>query len=754
MQGVTVQINYVSRGGRIETITIRASLQYTVANASGRETLDEIRQKAPQQYYTQDRMVTGEDYNILPYTLFSTVLKAKSVNRTSSGVSRYLDVIDTTGKYSSTNIFAQDGMLYIDPFSETFSFDYLTRNDIYRVIYNKVSPIASATETLQFFYANYPLISLANVYWNKSTVIANGSTGYFIDSADNILQVGSTVSSNLKYIKPGAIIKFSPGAGKYFDSRNRILTGVPSKNGDKYFIYAAVQKVVGNGTNGGQGNLANGTGPITLNQEVPQDAIADSIYAVFNNDFSTGLVESMLSYIQAYEDFGLRYDVELGSWRLILPQDLSTEEFDLNYAGNTSGQGLDSSWLIYFKTVGQTYSVIYRGLHYVFESVLETNFYFDDSIKIFDPKTGITVHDQIKILKVNHKPDSTEALALDYIWFIYKNITEIDGYENPNKILVTFPDSDNDGVPDNPELFELIVSPDIDIKNKFVFFENTVSYDNFVAQTPVSGDLVVTDYNTLREMQTSATLYQDGQIFYSPIEDKFYVLSINESVYNLTESTAYTAKRGRQDIYFQYRHNSPNYRRIDPSPNNIIDLYILTKQYATDYVAWIQDSSNTIEEPELPTGDELGLEFSELEKYKSISDTLIYNPAKFKPIFGIKADPVLQATFKVVKNASVVVSDNDIKTSVIAAINSYFDVNNWDFGETFYFSELSAYLHSTLAPNIASIIIVPSSETSTFGSLLQINAEYNEIITSAATVENVQIISAITAAQINQSTVV
>lgn len=754
MQGVTVPINYVSRGGRIETITIRASLQYTVANASGRETLDEIRQKAPQQYYTQDRMVTGEDYNILPYTLFSTVLKAKSVNRTSSGVSRYLDVIDTTGKYSSTNIFAQDGMLYIDPFSETFSFDYLTRNDIYRVIYNKVSPIASATETLQFFYANYPLISLANVYWNKSTVIANGSTGYFIDSADNILQVGSTVSSNLKYIKPGAIIKFSPGAGKYFDSRNRILTGVPSKNGDKYFIYAAVQKVVGNGTNGGQGNLANGTGPITLNQEVPQDAIADSIYAVFNNDFSTGLVESMLSYIQAYEDFGLRYDVELGSWRLILPQDLSTEEFDLNYAGNTSGQGLDSSWLIYFKTVGQTYSVIYRGLHYVFESVLETNFYFDDSIKIFDPKTGITVHDQIKILKVNHKPDSTEALALDYIWFIYKNITEIDGYENPNKILVTFPDSDNDGVPDNPELFELIVSPDIDIKNKFVFFENTVSYDNFVAQTPVSSDLVVTDYNTLREMQTSATLYQDGQIFYSPIEDKFYVLSISESVYNLNESTAYTAKRGRQDIYFQYRHNSPNYRRIDPSPNNIIDLYILTKQYATDYVAWIQDSSNTIEEPELPTGDELGLEFSELEKYKSISDTLIYNPAKFKPIFGIKADPVLQATFKVVKNASVVVSDNDIKTSVIAAINSYFDVNNWDFGETFYFSELSAYLHSTLAPNIASIIIVPSSETSTFGSLLQINAEYNEIITSAATVENVQIISAITAAQINQSTVV
>jgi hypothetical protein len=99
----------------------------------------------------------------------------------------------------------------------------------------------------------------------------------------------------------------------------------------------------------------------------------------------------------------------------------------------------------------------------------------------------------------------------------------------------------------------------------------------------------------------------------------------------------------------------------------------------------------------------------------------------------------------------VVVSDNDIKTSLIAAINTYFDITNWDFGETFYFSELAAYLHNTLAPNISSILIVPASESSAFGSLMQINAEFNEIIQSAATVDNVDIITAITAAQINQT---
>jgi hypothetical protein len=234
----------------------------------------------------------------------------------------------------------------------------------------------------------------------------------------------------------------------------------------------------------------------------------------------------------------------------------------------------------------------------------------------------------------------------------------------------------------------------------------------------------------------------------------FYKLTINGASYTVKDVTGYTAKIGRQDIYFQYRHNAPNYRRIDPSPNNIIDLYILTKQYATDYVAWIQDTSGVIAEPTPPTGEELGLSYSSLENYKTVSDTIIYNPAKFKPIFGSSSKGVplnLQATFKVVKNPSVVISDNDVKTKVIAAINQYFDIANWDFGETFYFSELSTYLHNQLAPNISSIIIVPSSQSSVFGSLLQINAEFNEIIQSAATVDNVDIISAITAAQLNQT---
>ena len=153
--------------------------------------------------------------------------------------------------------------------------------------------------------------------------------------------------------------------------------------------------------------------------------------------------------------------------------------------------------------------------------------------------------------------------------------------------------------------------------------------------------------------------------------------------------------------------------------------------------------------PGAPSTDQLKLMYGQLENYKAISDTIIFNGAKFKSLFGKKADIALRATFKVVKNAALNISVNDIRSSVINAINTYFAVDNWDFGETFYFSELSAYLHTALSPNVSSIIIVPDNPSALFGSLYQINAEANEILTSSATVDNVEIISSITAAAIN-----
>ena len=744
MQNIIIPITYQSRTGRLETLTIRASLQYTVANSTAKESLDEIRTKAPQQYYTQNRMITGEDYNLFPYSQFNTILKVKAVNRSSSGVSRYLDVLDTTGKYSSTNIFAQDGWLYTQSFVQSFTFTWTSTSEILGIIYNQLVPLLSTKELQHLYYSAYQRYTIAGIEWTTTLNSTTGSIGYLSTDGQTAIYA-SEATSNLKYVTAGSIVKFSAGAGNYFNQQNQIEPGAPSIEGDKLYLYAGVMAVAGNS--------------ITLSIAVPDKSVLVEIIPQFKNNFIDSLVTTIENNIKIYKSFGLRYDNSLTSnnWIVIdqpnLNNSSNSADFTLGYAGDSTGQGLDSSWLISIAYNGLDFTVKYRGINYIFESALETRFYYDERVKVYDTKTGTTLRDQIKVLKINSTPDSNAPIGQDQTWYVYKNIIEQDGHQSTRRILVTFPDGNSDGVPDNPDLFTNIVNPTVNPIHKYVYLQTVSDPNQFTFTQTYDNANVISQYSTLAVINSFASLYEVNQTFYATSEDKFYtIISATGTQRVLAERTDLRAFVGRQKLYFQYRHNSPNYRRIDPSPNNIMDLYILTKTYATDYTAWILDSTNTITEPEAPTSEELKIAYSDLDNYKALSDTLIYNTAVFKPVFGSRADTALQAKFKVVKNPNIVVSDNDIKSSVITAINNYFDLNNWDFGETFYFSELSAYLHTTLIPNIASIIIVPSDTAARFGTLYQVNAEANEIIISCATVADVEVISAITAAQLNLTT--
>jgi hypothetical protein len=120
-------------------------------------------------------------------------------------------------------------------------------------------------------------------------------------------------------------------------------------------------------------------------------------------------------------------------------------------------------------------------------------------------------------------------------------------------------------------------------------------------------------------------------------------------------------------------------------------------------------------------------------------------------LFGNKASPNVQASFKIVKNSEIVISDNDVKSKVLSAINEFFALENWDFGGNFYFTELSAYVMNRLAPNIVNFIIVPKQSTLSFGSLYEIRAEKDQIFINGATVNDIEIISAITASKIKSA---
>ena len=202
-------------------------------------------------------------------------------------------------------------------------------------------------------------------------------------------------------------------------------------------------------------------------------------------------------------------------------------------------------------------------------------------------------------------------------------------------------------------------------------------------------------------------------------------------------------------LYFKWSHYSPVDQRIDPSPTNIVDMIVITNSYYTDMTNWSNANGTLATMPIAPTTEDLRVQFQNLDQYKMISDSMIWNSGKFKILFGPQADRTLQAKFLVVISPSTNTSDNEVKTLVITAINQYFDIRNWDFGENFYYTELAAFIHQQLAGIISSVVIVPDNATSAFGNLFEIVANPTELFMSTATVDQVQIVTSLSTQNLN-----
>ena len=198
---------------------------------------------------------------------------------------------------------------------------------------------------------------------------------------------------------------------------------------------------------------------------------------------------------------------------------------------------------------------------------------------------------------------------------------------------------------------------------------------------------------------------------------------------------------------FRWDHYADIDKRIDPSTSNIIDMYILGTDYVRRVNAWIDGGFSDIV-PLAPNNFELTKIMESINPKASISDHISYIPVKFKYLFGSFAASENQAVFKVVKKEGTSYSDSEIKTSVANAVNTFFDIDNWDFGETFYFSELASYIHKSLPNHISSVVITPKYQTSEFTNLLSISSEPTEIFLSITTSADVKIISSIVASEL------
>ena len=746
MQNVQLTVPYTDANGAQQSLTMSVSLKASVYNSAATESNDSIKEKAAQVYYSQNRMITAEDYQVVPLSASQEIVKVRSVNRSASGISRAKEILDPTGAYSNVSVFAEDGILYREESVQQFTFSFNNRSDIQSTIDTSVEAKLKEAYARQFYYLKYGTkdASTLSATWNSTTTSTNTNTGYF--TSGGALVIGDSATSNMKFAKPGALVKFtSPDTRKFLNGT--LVTSSTDNAEDR--AWAKIGDVVLDGANGGVGNLESGVGPVTLSDIIPDGSVVNSIIPNFTTAFSSTLETDLIDRIEAFEEFGLRYDIDSETWKVITSTNVSTSSvFNLADAGSTAGTNTDASWWFKFTNDGNTYTVQYRKLDYIFESESQNKFHYDVEEKIYDYTTGKSVKDTVKILKTNSIVSTGNSIGYPITWQVVDVVTEADGFQDNRKVKVGFFDDDDDGVVDNPELFDIFVEPTLSESTKFVFFEKYTSYDTIERFRPyASTNFVVAENET--DINLNTTTYTDGQLFYFYDSAEDVIKSYSSTTNTLSTTTDYIARRGRGSINFQYKHHAGQETRIDPSVSNIVDVYLLERTYDNLFRIWLQDGGT---KPTVSTADQLRINYSgTLNPLKSLSDQIIYHPVKYKILFGSNAEEQLQATFKVVKNAKTNVSDAVIKTRVIAAINEFFALDNWDFGDSFYFTELAAYIHNELAPDLLTAVIVPNQSGQGFGSLFQINSAADEIFISGATVDDVSIITALGANQLAAS---
>jgi hypothetical protein len=613
---------------------------------------------------------------------------------------------------------------------------------------NQIVPLTLGSGLQQFYYANFPRpnLSVLNYTWHQSTVITNETTGYFQNALALPVPIGPYASNNAKYITEGSLVQFAAPSGYYFNAENRLVVGIPTKADDKLTLWTSPTAVYQSGTAQGLGNLPSGIGPVVLNNFIPTGAIPVQVIPVFATDIPTSVQQSIVEQILLNQNFGLGYNNLTDMWYIITSNNLDVDApFNLTNAQSISGTNQDASWLIQATFNGSTYTIVSRSLNYYFGSVLQTRFFFYTGDPIYDSRTSTVIRDYVNVLKINSQPDTSIPLGTDNRLTIIDQPVLSDGLVDDFQVVVSFAKSPDDLTPVNPDFFDTIVAPAVDSNNKYVFFRATVDFDNLQRYLLIESGIVNSEYPTLATIQAVQTQYVVGQVFYAYSESNFYVLGV-DSLGNptLTLSTEYQTKTGRQNLYFQYCHNSPLTSRIDPGSSNIIDLYVVTNAYYTAYINWLQDTTGSVAKPSQPTIDELNTAYQGLQQYKMISDNMILNSVDFQPLFGQKADSALRATIKVIRASNSTASVSTIKNLVVANMNAYFDINNWNFGDTFYFSELSSYIHQNIGDVVSSVVLVPLSPQKSFGDLYEIRSAPNQIFVNGATVNDVEVITALT----------
>ena len=773
IQDVEISIPYFSKHDlQLYNLVITLDLEEPVKNSSVTESNTSIQTKAPQIYSTQNRMVSATDYAVYPLQASTNITKIKSTNRVHSGHTRYVDINDPTGTYKDLTIFGDDGYLFEE---ETFLRKTLTLPSTLNatdIIDQYIQPYLEESEVQNFYYQKYkadfvwsggtsaddlyftssdeatPSLAANMWTWKKVTGSARQATGYFQKgaTAPDIIATGKdSLDAIGKFLIEGANIEFAE-----VDSNGLFVTGSTT-------TWASITGVYGDGRGvtssalGYTGKTKEEYGTVSLSRNIPDNVRIKRIAPAYNSKFSSTEITAIKDQLELNNSFGIRYDHRNNRYEIILGIDLGASEgSSFALTENTSGTQSDSSYLLRVEYLTDQWVFLARSIKYNFGSIRNVRFFNQRLDNKVSKITKKSTKDEIRVLDINLQPLTssggglgTSLLTANYNFDIEGFYTYDDGYTDPRRVLLKFADTNKDYVIDDPFAFESIVgSNEIYIADELV--------DNYVYKTimaippPTNSDGTIKYWVSSTSYELADKIEYNGAEYESKIAGNLGILPTDTSKWTYIRDLIYAKYTGRSGVRFKWKHAASEETRIDPAVSNIIDTFVLTNTYNTEFRNWIKNDRRAKYRPLSYTTEDLKTMFIKLEDAKTSSDTIIYKSCEYKILFGIESDYALQAKFKVVKNTITSLTDNEIKATIVDYIDAYFNPNNWDFGETFYFTELAAYIHRNMIGVVSSLVIVPTNADSRFGNMFQVTPNAHELFISAAKVSDIDIVDSYT----------
>jgi hypothetical protein len=423
-----------------------------------------------------------------------------------------------------------------------------------------------------------------------------------------------------------------------------------------------------------------------------------------------------------------------GWWEIMGVSELTDPSFEngspnpLYFTTDTSAALKQYSWVIFVRKIRQLstsaiigYEVHTRDVKLTIESPT-TKFWYNNVDQLIDGETKKRVYDNIKVLRSNLNYAGA-VLGTSQIYDVVGAVRDQNGIVDLNKLEIVPSDMLNEDA---------------------------------------SGDLVA---DRILQFETFAGSGTGSSI--NPPSYEYYLISSPNVLYSpplplvwangsFVDSTLTVGRRlrmpslvsGDAGLDFMWQHFTPFTNIIDPSVTNIHDMYLMTRGYYDNVISYVRGTSTTPPTP--PTPLDLRNSYGSLLNSKMLSDTIVLHSGKIRLLFGSLAEPQLRAKFKVVRQPGASLTNERIKEEVLNVINTFFDIDGWDFGDKFYATELITLIHQRLPSDLASVVLVPIYSTNSFGSLFTVDSGHDEILQSAAQLSDIEVVDALTPTVIRQ----